>query len=108
MVVRAMGQQLLPFIHRTISDQKAIDNPPKLNPLARRHASKVKEERHRDLTLAAAQVAAGLVLFGIGKTAWGRSPLRGGLSVFGAAPALDRCASQARTSTAPARLQRMS
>jgi hypothetical protein len=59
---------------------------------ARRAAS----SRDKDIVGAASEAAAGFALYTSGKAAWARGPLRGGLSVFGAAPELDRCASQER------------
>jgi hypothetical protein len=55
------------------------------------------ERRDRDNVIAAASEAAvGFFLYTTGKSAWARGSLRGGLSVFGAGPELDRCASQER------------
>ena len=42
------------------------------------------------------EMAAGMVLYVLGRELWRRGPLRGGLSCFGASPQLDRCASQER------------
>ena len=97
MVVHVAGGTLVPWAKRQLDLPPEVRDPPRWNPFARRRAAKVKEQRSSDLLMAAAYTAAGLVLYGIGKTAWGRGPLRGGLSVFGASPHLDRCASQVRS-----------
>lgn len=61
----------------------------------RAHATARRRDRE-NVAAGAAEAVAGLALYTAGKAAWAAGPLRGGLSVFGAAPALDRCASHER------------
>ena len=92
-MVHSLGDGLLPQLkHRFGGD----DPPAVWNVPGRRAATRLERERQDDLVLASTLLAVGVVLYAFGKVAWGRSPLRGGLSVFGASPALDRCASQVR------------
>ena len=49
-----------------------------------------------NVAVGAGEAVTGLLLYSGGKAAWLRGPLRGGLSVFGASPDLDRCASRER------------
>ena len=99
-MAHSLGTGVLPQLKKHFGGE---DKPAAWNLFARNKFDKVERERHEDFVLAVALVAAGVVLYGIGKVAWGRGPLRGGLSVFGACPHLDRCASQVRNRDALAR-----
>jgi hypothetical protein len=59
-------------------------------------AADARARDHENVAVGTAEAIFGLILYSAGKSAWRDGPLRGGLSVFGASPDLDRCASRER------------